>query len=78
MISKKQAAGKQSSAGSLVLFYSTNTHLIGQDSRDTILKETSKPTHTFQLIVLEIAPVGEIVGLHKNRFTPRSNDRVLD
>mmetsp|Transcript_60389 Transcript_60389/g.123182 ORF Transcript_60389/g.123182 Transcript_60389/m.123182 type:complete len:248 (+) Transcript_60389:1717-2460(+) len=55
----------------------SQTHLVCQDPGDAIFVQTGKPSHTFQLVVLEGATFGEIRRLRKDRFRPRSDLGVL-
>jgi hypothetical protein len=62
------------------VFQRTNerAHLIGQNSRHSIFKQTRQPTNAFQLIVLEKTSVGQIGRLGKNGLTPpRPNLGIL-
>mmetsp|Transcript_13610 Transcript_13610/g.28932 ORF Transcript_13610/g.28932 Transcript_13610/m.28932 type:complete len:341 (-) Transcript_13610:361-1383(-) len=48
----------------------TQSHFIGKDARNAILKERGEPAHPLQLVVLEDASLGQILGLDEDRLTP--------
>mmetsp|Transcript_7600 Transcript_7600/g.14047 ORF Transcript_7600/g.14047 Transcript_7600/m.14047 type:complete len:276 (+) Transcript_7600:2329-3156(+) len=55
----------------------SQSHLIRENSRYTVLVQTRQPTNTFQLVVLQVTSIGQVWRLHKDWLGASSNLSIL-